>query len=190
LRFHGGSIVMSLPPRRTRPEVGAMKPAIIRSVVVLPQPLGPSSITNSPSRTSSETSRTAAVAPKCLDRWSISSRAMASRRRATICTKRSVTIIAALISRIWSTDTAAIVGSIRYSRYWRTVIGSVVRPAPTRNIDISRLPNDTTNPNIAAATIPGRIVGSVTRKNVVSGVAPETLRGLLDAAIEARRGSR
>ena len=60
--------VTSLPPRRTRPAVGAMKPAIMRSVVVLPQPLGPSSTTNSPSRTSSETSCTATVAPKCLVR--------------------------------------------------------------------------------------------------------------------------
>ena len=52
------------------------------------------------------------------------------------------------------------------------MIGNVVRPGPTRNIDISRLPNDTTKPNSAAATMPGRMVGSVMRKNVVSGVAP------------------
>src|SRR5438874_2249861 len=70
---------MSLPPRRMRPAVGAMKPAIMRNVVVLPQPLGPSSITNSPSRTSSENSCTATVAPKCLDKPSISSRAMVGR---------------------------------------------------------------------------------------------------------------
>ena len=31
------------------PDVGLMKPAIMRSVVVLPQPDGPSSETNSPS---------------------------------------------------------------------------------------------------------------------------------------------
>jgi hypothetical protein len=51
LRFHGGRAVTSWPSRHTRPAVGAMKPAIMRSVVVLPQPLGPSSTTNSPSRT-------------------------------------------------------------------------------------------------------------------------------------------
>ena len=35
------------------------------------------------------------------------------------------------ISRIWITDTAAMVGSIFHSRYWRMTIGRVVRPGPT-----------------------------------------------------------
>src|SRR5213079_443240 len=39
---------MSMPLRRTSPEVGCSKPAIIRSVVVLPHPDGPSSEKNSP----------------------------------------------------------------------------------------------------------------------------------------------
>ena len=46
------------------PAVGAMKPAIIRSVVVLPQPLGPRKVTSSPSAMSSEKSATAVVEPK------------------------------------------------------------------------------------------------------------------------------
>ncbi len=41
------------------PSVGDMKPAIMRSVVVLPQPDGPNSETNSPSPSASVTSRTA-----------------------------------------------------------------------------------------------------------------------------------
>ena len=45
------------------PEVGGMKPAIMRNVVVLPQPEGPSSETNSPLASSSEKSATASKAP-------------------------------------------------------------------------------------------------------------------------------
>ena len=40
----------SAPWSRTRPAVGSSKPAIIRSVVVLPEPDGPSIEKNSPSR--------------------------------------------------------------------------------------------------------------------------------------------
>lgn len=59
LRLCTGTLVTSRAPNDTRPEVGAMKPAIIRKVVVLPQPLGPSSASSSPSRMSSDTSSTA-----------------------------------------------------------------------------------------------------------------------------------
>ena len=47
-RLCGGVLVTSSPPTRTVPEVGSLNPAIIRSVVVLPQPDGPSSEKNSP----------------------------------------------------------------------------------------------------------------------------------------------
>ena len=43
------------------PDVTSSSPAIIRSSVDLPQPDGPTSTTNSPSPTSSETSRTAST---------------------------------------------------------------------------------------------------------------------------------
>ena len=39
---------MSSPSKMICPEVGISKPAIIRSVVVFPQPEGPSKVTNSP----------------------------------------------------------------------------------------------------------------------------------------------
>ena len=45
------------------PAEGGAKPAIMRSVVVLPQPDGPSSETNSPGAISSEKSATASTAP-------------------------------------------------------------------------------------------------------------------------------
>ncbi len=45
-----------------------MKPAIMRSVVVLPQPDGPSRDTNSPWRSDSVTSETAGTGPKLLPR--------------------------------------------------------------------------------------------------------------------------
>jgi hypothetical protein len=54
--------VTSLPPircaRRRR-----LEPATMRSVVVLPQPDGPSSVTSSPGCTSNDTSSTAATSP-------------------------------------------------------------------------------------------------------------------------------
>src|SRR6185503_10344617 len=64
---------MSLPSTVIVPEVGFSKPAIIRSVVVLPQPDGPRNETNSPRSAASEKSCTAAVSPKALRTW-VSSR--------------------------------------------------------------------------------------------------------------------
>src|SRR5579872_6298894 len=56
------------PPSTIRPVVGDTKPAIILSVVVLPQPDGPRSVRNSPSRIASERSRTAHTAVASGDR--------------------------------------------------------------------------------------------------------------------------
>ncbi|MNT86578.1 hypothetical protein D3C72_2268810 [compost metagenome] len=70
-RLCTGSRVTSVSPMRIRPAVGAMKPAIMRSVVVLPQPLGPRKVTSSPSAISSEKSDTATAAPNCLRIFSI-----------------------------------------------------------------------------------------------------------------------
>ena len=52
-----------LPSISTVPDVGVTKPAIIRSVVVLPQPDGPSSETNSPSSSVRSTPCTAITDP-------------------------------------------------------------------------------------------------------------------------------
>src|SRR5271163_2718496 len=49
-----------------RPLSGCSKPAISRNSVVLPQPDGPSSANSSPCSTDSDTSSTAATAPKFL----------------------------------------------------------------------------------------------------------------------------
>src|SRR5882672_10105401 len=57
---------MSRPPIRTQPESGASRPATTRSSVDLPQPDGPSSTTNSPSRAVSERQSTATLSPKRL----------------------------------------------------------------------------------------------------------------------------
>src|ERR1700733_5741061 len=46
-----------------RPPVFCSRPATIRKVVVLPQPLGPSKVTNSPSLTRRSTSLTATKSP-------------------------------------------------------------------------------------------------------------------------------
>ena len=51
------------------PESGYSKPAIIRSVVVLPQPDGPRNETNSPRSAESTKSSTAANAPNAFLTW-------------------------------------------------------------------------------------------------------------------------
>ena len=50
LRLCGGVRETSTPSSRIAPSSGRSKPAIIRSVVVLPQPEGPSTVKNSPGR--------------------------------------------------------------------------------------------------------------------------------------------
>src|ERR1700712_1625980 len=57
---------MSRPARVIVPELGDSRPATIRSVVVLPQPDGPSRAKKDPRGTSRSSSRTAWKAPKCL----------------------------------------------------------------------------------------------------------------------------
>ncbi len=61
LRLFGGSVVTSLPCSQTVPDVGSSKPAIIRMVVVLPQPDGPSIEKNSPSLICRSIVRTAEI---------------------------------------------------------------------------------------------------------------------------------
>src|SRR5207245_7671276 len=57
---------MSRPAIRTVPRSGASKPAMKRKVVVLPQPLGPSSETHCPGRTEKDRPSTAVTLPKRL----------------------------------------------------------------------------------------------------------------------------
>src|SRR5438477_3551137 len=54
---------MSSPPRVTLPWSGCSKPAMIRNVVVLPDPDGPSSVKNSPAVTCRSTLSTATTSP-------------------------------------------------------------------------------------------------------------------------------
>ena len=63
LRLWGGANVMSRSPTQTDPDVGCTKPPRMPSSVVLPEPEGPSSDTNSPGAISSDTSSSAAAAP-------------------------------------------------------------------------------------------------------------------------------
>src|SRR5205814_46699 len=65
-RCAGGMSVMSAPFISTWPWSGRSMPAMRRSVVVLPAPLGPSNTKNSPSATSSVMSSMAVTSPKCL----------------------------------------------------------------------------------------------------------------------------
>src|SRR5215212_6845078 len=62
-RLCTGRSVMSWPPTWTRPLSGISKPAMMRRLVVLPQPDGPSSEKNSPALMSSVTPSTATTLP-------------------------------------------------------------------------------------------------------------------------------
>src|SRR6266851_6229233 len=75
LRRYGGTCVSRRPPSRISPAVADSKPAIIMRVVVLPEPLGPSSVRNSPDATVREMSSTARTAPNVLDTATSSSSA-------------------------------------------------------------------------------------------------------------------
>src|SRR6185369_16819832 len=65
-RLAGLMAKRSRPSSRIAPPLGSTKPAIICSVVVLPQPDGPSRETNSPFSTASVRPSTAACEPKRL----------------------------------------------------------------------------------------------------------------------------
>src|SRR5688572_4802163 len=67
-RLSGGSRVISRSRSTIRPDVGNSNPPIIRRVVVLPHPDGPSSEKNSPARTSRDTPSTARTSPKRFSR--------------------------------------------------------------------------------------------------------------------------
>src|SRR6266536_2067314 len=75
LRRYGGTWVSRRPPNRISPAVADSKPAIIMRVVVLPEPLGPRRVRNSPDATVRETLSTASTAPKLLDTATSSSSA-------------------------------------------------------------------------------------------------------------------
>ena len=69
-RLAGGNWVTSRSPMRMVPDVGVSSPAIMRSVVVLPQPDGPSSTVKLPAGTVKLTPWIAAAPPYCLVRLS------------------------------------------------------------------------------------------------------------------------
>jgi hypothetical protein len=74
LRLFGDTRVTSAPWMAIVPEVGFSKPATIRNVVVLPQPLGPRNETNSPFAACRLKSATATVPPANSLRTSVRSR--------------------------------------------------------------------------------------------------------------------
>src|SRR5688572_9156388 len=77
--------VTSSPSSRICPAVGSSSPAIMRKVVVFPQPDGPSMTKNSPSRMVKEEFRTAMKSPKLLLRLRISISAMIGPRPFSPC---------------------------------------------------------------------------------------------------------
>src|SRR5262249_47725893 len=77
-RSRGSTSLTTLPSIRISPPLGSSKPATMRKVVVLPQPDGPTSTTNSPSSIARLTLFTAATAPNDLLRFTSWMRAMTS----------------------------------------------------------------------------------------------------------------
>ena len=74
-RFSGGTNtsleLTTLPSMRISPVVGFSKPAMMRSIVVFPQPDGPKNVINSPSLNSSVNSFKTFTSPKDLVTWSM-----------------------------------------------------------------------------------------------------------------------
>ncbi len=70
-RLCGGAYVASFPSIQTSPESGCTKPAIIISIVVLPEPDGPRSVRNSPSGISMLAPPNATTGPYVLRRLRI-----------------------------------------------------------------------------------------------------------------------
>ena len=60
---HGDDPPMDSPSKEIEPAVGDSNPEMVRSVVVLPAPLAPTSATISPALTRSETERSAWIGP-------------------------------------------------------------------------------------------------------------------------------
>ena len=75
-------MITSWPATRAVPLVGVVSVVIIRTVVVLPAPLGPSMPSTVPSGTLRLTPSTATVSPKCLTRFSASMAGVEVMRRA------------------------------------------------------------------------------------------------------------
>src|SRR5258706_4386279 len=71
-RTASGSAAQSMPSTLARPWLGVTRVEIMRSVVVLPAPLGPRSPVMEPSGAVKLTWRTACTSPKCLARSSVS----------------------------------------------------------------------------------------------------------------------
>src|SRR5258706_3276032 len=98
-RFAGLSVT-SRAPIQTRPLVGCWKPAIIRRVVVLPQPDGPSRVRSSPGSTARLTASTARTSP-----------ATAWRKRTETWSRRIPTASAA--PPCWATVSRSATGDLR-----------------------------------------------------------------------------
>src|SRR5438128_5402542 len=88
-RSRGGRWTTDLPPMRMSPAVTSSRPAIIRSVVVFPHPLGPTRMTNSWSRTVRSTPATARVSPNRFSTRSRTTSAISRRRIQRRCAFRS-----------------------------------------------------------------------------------------------------
>ena len=84
---------MSWPATRAVPDVGRVSVVIMRTVVVLPAPLGPRRPSTVPSGTTKDTPSTATVSPKCLTRpsASIAGRVMGVTLAAGTDSRRSLT---------------------------------------------------------------------------------------------------
>src|SRR5437588_6229915 len=83
-RLCAGMFVTSAPEISTLPVDGSSNPAMIFRIVVLPEPLGPSSVTRAPSATENEVGSTAVTIPNSLDTWSTTTAPADPRSQPTI----------------------------------------------------------------------------------------------------------
>ena len=172
-------------PGGCRPTVGCKNPAIMRSVVVLPQPDGPSSTISSPGAIDPATRR-----PPRHARRNACQRVAACRAAARLIappwpsrTKRSST-----------SSTAPTMHHLRHRDRRDQRVDMVFKilqhrdrqrgdAGAARNSAISRLSNEMMKANSPAAMMPGRIAGSVTRQITMQRCGAEAGGGFLGGAV-------
>ncbi len=174
---------MLRPPIRTWPASGSSKPAIMRRIVVLPQPLGPSNAIVSPAATVKEMSAMAVTAPKRLVTWlnstvaviGLSSRAEQALAEDPVeADERSRRMIRSTVRPISRTAAAAMERSNAARMLLISVTGSVVAEGSLRNRLTETSSIEIAKVKIAPVMMPVRISGSVTLQNAWRSVAPST----------------
>ena len=157
------------------PASGTIKPAAMLRSVVLPEPLGPSSVTNSPAATSSDSGCSAGTSPKDLatprklsERGSADTAAVLMGHAAAAFTATN----SRRVIRIRIVEATAVTGVNSTRIVSHSFTGSVFACTPARKIDTTTSSNEVMKAKAAPPARPGTMSGSVTVRNTRHGDAP------------------